>query len=83
LDLAVGETADVYVYAYGDLPDYFSFYVEYPSGVEVEWGEWESDGDSCYLYVTGVSSCDNTIEVYLKDDYDNVIDVTSFYICVE
>ena len=73
--LEVGETEYTLVECWGDdIPDSFSFNVQYPDGVEVEWGDWEDDGYSCYLYVTANSACDDTMIIELVDDYDNVYD---------
>jgi hypothetical protein len=75
MSLEVGETKYTLVECWGDdIPENFSFNVKYPDGVEVEWGDWEDDGYSCYLYITANSACDDTMIIELVDDYDNVYD---------
>ncbi len=69
VSVEVGEEVAVLIYAGGNLPYYFDFNVEYPSCVEVRWGSWESDGQSCYLYITGVTpgSSYATVEILEKN----------------
>jgi serine/threonine protein kinase len=69
INIAVGEETAVLIYAYGNLPYDYDFNVKYPSNTTVRWGAWESDGKSCYLYITGVmkGSSYATVELRLKD----------------
>ena len=69
INIAVGEETAVLIYAYGNLPYDYDFNVKYPSNTTVRWGAWESDGKSCYLYITGVmkGSSYATVELRQKD----------------
>ncbi len=83
LYLYEGETTSLLIECWGsDLPDYYTFYVEYPDCVSVYWGGWETD-TSNRLYVTGEYVGDGYMTVYLRDESNNNIDYTDIYVCVE
>lgn len=85
LYLEYDETGSVLIECWGDdVPADFTFNVQYPDGVEVEWGDWLSDGMSCYLYVTAIGSCyGDTMIIELIDENDNVYDFYEVAIYVE
>ena len=82
LYLEPGDTVEVLIECWGnELPDTFNFYADYPSGVSVSWGDWETD-TSCYLYVTGEDYCGDYLTVTLQDEYGNVYDSIDIYVDV-
>lgn len=77
VNISVGETAEVLVYAEGKGDDWAIYYdTEDEYLVECEWGDWLEENDSvCPLYITGLASGIATVTVYSDVDFRGV-DIT-------
>ena len=77
VNISVGETAEVLVYAEGKGDDWAIYYdTEDEYLVECEWGDWLEENDSvCPLYITGLASGITTVTVYSDVDFRGV-DIT-------
>ena len=83
VNIGVGEETAVLIYAYGNLPYDFDFNVKYPSNTSVRWGAWESDGNSCYLYITGITKGSSYATVELLEKNGNLISTYDITITVK
>lgn len=83
VNIGVGEETAVLIYAYGNLPYDFDFNVKYPSNTSVRWGAWESDGNSCYLYITGITKGSSYATVELLEKNGNLISTYDITVTVK
>ena len=71
IEISVGETAEVYVYAEGKTEDWSIYWnAGYTNLVSCEWGDWLVENESvCPLRITGLRPGTETITVYSDVDF--------------